>query len=96
MTPGSERRHVPAVNPFTAHPASVGETYWQHLRFAARFGARMALGGGAAMLHAVLPFVCTTTASRINDELVQMRAAARGRRVRLVDDVTHETIDWQI
>ncbi len=84
------------MNPFTAHPASVGETYWEHMRFAARFGARMALGGAAAMLHALFPFLCKTTASRINDQLVQMRAAARGRSVRLVDATTHETIDWQI
>jgi hypothetical protein len=83
-------------NPFTAHPSSVGETYWQHQRFAARFGARMALGGVAALVHAVLPFCCTTTASRINDELTQMRAAARGRTVRVVDMATMQPLDWQI
>jgi Family of unknown function (DUF6356) len=83
-------------NPFTAHPASVGETYWQHLRFALRFGARMTAGGLAALMHAFLPFVFTTTAGRMNDELVHMRAAARGRSVRVVDAVTLEPLDWSI
>ncbi len=84
------------MNPFTAHPATAGETYWQHQRFAARFGARMAFGGIAALVHAVLPFCCVTTASRINDELIQMRAAARGRTVRVVDVATLQSLDWQI
>ena len=38
-------------NPFTAHPASVGETYLQHMRFAFRFGTRMVTGGIAAIVH---------------------------------------------
>ena len=67
------------MNPFTDHPSSVGESYWQHMAFALRFGGRMAVGAAAAMLHALLPFACVTTASRINDELVAMRAAS-GRR----------------
>ena len=54
---------------FTAHPASVDETYFQHLRFAARFSGRLALAAGAAMIHAVLPFLFEKTASRIVAEL---------------------------
>ena len=69
------------TNPFTAHPASVNETYWQHLRFALRFGALMTLGGIAALVHALLPFCFVTTAGRISDELVAIRAAARARSV---------------
>lgn len=65
-------------NPFTAHPASVGESYGQHFRFALGFGARMALGGLAAVVHAVFPFVCVTTASRTLDEL--NAALERGRK----------------
>ena len=84
------------ANPFTRHPNSVGETYWQHLRFAARFGGKMTLGGLAALAHSVLPFCCVTTASRTNDELVQMRAASRGRTVRVVDTETGQPLDWQI
>jgi hypothetical protein len=84
------------TNPFTAHPTSVGETYGQHCRFAARFGAKMAWGGVAALIHSVLPFCFVTTASRLNDELVRMRAAARGRTVRVVDAETMQPLDWNI
>ena len=66
------------TNPFTAHPASVGETYAQHCRFAFRFGARMTMGGLAAMVHALFPFLCVTTGSRTLDELNALRA--RGAR----------------
>ena len=41
------------LNPFTAHPASTGQTYGQHFRFALTFGARMTFAGLAAAVHAV-------------------------------------------
>jgi Family of unknown function (DUF6356) len=63
-----------AMNPFTAHPASVGETYGEHFRFALRFGVRMTFGGIAAMIHAVFPFLCVTTGSRTLDELNALRS----------------------
>jgi len=66
------------MNPFTSHPASVGETYGEHCMFAFGFGARMMLGGAAAMIHAVFPFLCVTSGSRTLDELNAMRA--RGAR----------------
>ena len=83
-------------NPFTAHPASVGETYLQHFAFAFRFGARMLAGGAAATIHSVFPFLFVTTASRISDQLVEMRAASRGRHVRLVDAETRQPLDYHI
>jgi Family of unknown function (DUF6356) len=66
------------MNPFTSHPASVGETYGEHCVFAFGFGARMVLGGAAAMIHAVFPFLCVRTGSRTLDELNALRA--RGAR----------------
>jgi Family of unknown function (DUF6356) len=84
------------TNPFTAHPASVGESYGQHFRFAFRFGARMVCGGAAAIVHSVLPFLFTTTASRINDSLVAMRAASQGRTARVVDAATMLPLDYEI
>jgi hypothetical protein len=83
-------------NPFTEHPASVGETYLQHMRFAFRFGSRMLIGGVAAVIHSVFPFLCVTTASRINDQLVELRASSHGRRVRLVDVETMQPLDYHI
>lgn len=67
-------------NPFTVHPSSVGETYPQHGSFALRFGARMAIGGIAAMIHGVLPFLFVTTASRALEDLNQRLALARARQ----------------
>lgn len=52
-------------NPFTAHPATVSETYAEHLRFAAGTGGWMILGGLACLLHGVFPFLCTTVGSRM-------------------------------
>jgi len=83
-------------NPFTEHPASVGETYLQHMRFAFRFGSRMLIGGVAAVIHSIFPFLCVTTASRINDQLVELRASSHGRRVRLVDVETMQPLDYHI
>lgn len=47
---------------FTEHPASVGETYLQHLHQAARFGVRLLLAGVACVVHALLPFLFTRIA----------------------------------
>ena len=84
------------ANPFTAHPTAVGETYLEHFRFAFWYGTRMLAGGAAATIHSVFPFLFVTTASRINDELVQMRAASRGRSVRVVDTETMQPLDYHI
>lgn len=70
------------MNPFTSHPASVGETYGAHCVFAFGFGVRMVVGGAAAMIHAVFPFLCVTTASRALEELNALRA--RGARKSVV------------
>ena len=71
-------------NPFTAHPREVGETYFEHGLFACRYGAKMALGGIAAFLHGLMPFLFETTGSRITRELnatlEESRARAAGRR----------------
>lgn len=67
-------------NPFTAHPNSVNETYWQHFAFALKFGFKMTLGGLVALLHAIFPFMFVTTAGRICDELQHMRQNSPGRK----------------
>jgi hypothetical protein len=63
---------------FTEHPASVGETYAQHLASACGFAVAMVAGGLACLAHAVLPFVFVTTASRtvtrLYDRMVKHRA----------------------
>ena len=51
------------VRAFEDHPASVGESYWQHFGAAARYGFLLSKAAGAAFIHAILPFLCERTAS---------------------------------
>ncbi len=67
------------ANPFTAHPHSVGETYAEHCAFACRYGAKMALGGLAAVAHGLFPFLFQTTGSRITRELAATLEASAAR-----------------
>lgn len=48
---------------FTEHPASAGETYGEHMRVALSFAFPLAKAAIAALVHAFLPFLFTTTAS---------------------------------
>jgi len=70
-------------NLFLSHPASVGETYGEHLLHAASFGARLALYGCTCVVHAVLPFILTNTASngvaRLYDEMIVQRRRQNAR-----------------
>ncbi|WP_371157864.1 DUF6356 family protein [Jannaschia sp. 2305UL9-9] len=49
---------------FHDHPASVDETYLGHMRFALGFAGALFVAGGAALIHAFIPPLCETTASR--------------------------------
>lgn len=48
-----------------AHLKNAGEGYWQHFRFATTFGLLAMAAGLAAILHAFIPGICTSSASRI-------------------------------
>jgi hypothetical protein len=48
---------------FLDHPASVEETYLEHLSSASGFGGRLILAGLACFLHGLLPCCFTRTAS---------------------------------
>jgi hypothetical protein len=69
-------------NPFTAHPHDVGETYLEHGRFAGCYGVKMTLGGLAAIVHAILPFVFQTTGSRVTRELARTLDESAARQAR--------------
>jgi hypothetical protein len=55
-----------------AHLQQAGEGYWQHFRFATTFGLLAAAAGIAALIHAVIPAMCTSTASQIVRHLAQL------------------------
>jgi hypothetical protein len=48
---------------FTKHPASVGESYFEHMGNAFSFGLRMLGAGLACLIHGILPFLFTKTGS---------------------------------
>ncbi len=48
---------------FTDHPEAVGESYVEHMGVALSFSGPLLLAGLAALVHAFLPFLFTTTAS---------------------------------
>ncbi|MEL6417868.1 MAG: DUF6356 family protein [Pseudomonadota bacterium] len=50
---------------FVEHPQSVDQTYFQHMRFAAWFAARLLMASGAALIHAICPRLCEKTAGRM-------------------------------
>lgn len=61
----SPPRKNPITTLFLDHPATVNETYFGHMRFALSFAGWLAVAAGAALVHAVVPALCETTASRI-------------------------------
>jgi hypothetical protein len=56
-------RRSPIATLFTDHPAAVNETFLQHMRFA--LGFSLGVASMAALVHAIIPALCETTASRI-------------------------------
>lgn len=70
-------RHAAFARLFLDHPASVDESYLQHMRFALGFAGQLALAAGAALIHALIPAACETTASSIVKRLYP-RVAHRG------------------
>jgi len=65
---------------FSEHPASVGETYVEHMGVAFSFGWAMLGGGLACLVHGVFPFLFTSTGSRTVAALHERMVLARRRR----------------
>jgi len=65
---------------FTHHPASVGETYFTHLRCAGYYGLMLILAGFACVIHCIFPFVFKTTASdtvfRLHDHMTDRKTGS--------------------
>jgi hypothetical protein len=67
------------IRAFSQHPASVGESYSEHLLHATGFGLRMMFGGLACLVHGVLPFLFERTGSRTVTRLNDCMVANRHR-----------------
>lgn len=70
---------------FTAHPATVGETYGEHMVMAGSFALKLLLASLACLVHALLPFLFEKTGSRMISDLHD-RMVANRRRKPLTDD----------
>ena len=62
---------------FVEHPASVNETYIEHMGMSGSFAIGLALATGAAVMHSIFPFMFEKTASgiitRLHDRMVANR-----------------------
>ncbi|MCG8509550.1 MAG: DUF6356 family protein [Rhodospirillales bacterium] len=65
---------------FTEHPASVGETYREHMGVAFSFSGAMVAAGIACFLHGLFPFLFTSTGSRTVSALHDRMVANRVRK----------------
>lgn len=76
--PGASSEDHLAWRIFAAHPASVGETYTEHLAAAARLGIGLIAAGLACLLHALVPAAFEDRASRAVARLHRELAERRG------------------
>lgn len=72
---------------FKNHPATVGETYFEHMGTAFTFAARLFGASIACFVHGLFPFLFTSTGSatvkRLYHGMIVARPAQRGARPRL-------------
>lgn len=68
------------IDVFTQHPASVNETYMEHLGSAWSFGFRMIGAGVACWLHGLFPFLFGTTGSSTIRQLHERMVTHRIRQ----------------
>jgi hypothetical protein len=69
---------------FTDHPATVDETYLQHMTMAFGFGGRMLLGALACFVHGLFPWMCL---SRGSDTVRSLHQRMVSHRVARAPDV---------
>ena len=59
------------TNIFTEHPQKVGETYLQHMMAAWRYSLTIILLMVVSLIHSILPFLFTKTASCVVQEMAE-------------------------
>ena len=88
----------PIFDKFQHHPSEVGETYWEHFCHALGFALRLFVAAGACLVHAILPFLFTSTGSTMINNLysrmVQNRSkgAVTGREVSVDRRITGDIV----
>ena len=79
---------------FLDHPASVGESYFEHFGVASRFGGAMIAGGVKAMLHAIFPNIHQTAGSDTVRQLHAILVEKRGAKRDAIAEMN--TVEWMI
>jgi hypothetical protein len=74
---------------FTEHPASVGETYGQHMGMAFGFAGRLFLASVVCLIHGILPFLFVRTGSAAIADLHHRMVTHRNRRTENVGEAPH-------
>ena len=69
----------PILDKFQQHPSDVGETYWEHFYHALGFALRLFVAAGACFVHAILPFLFTSTGSAMINKLYSKMVQNRSR-----------------
>ncbi len=67
---------------FVEHPATVDESYAEHMGMAFSFGVRMVVAGIACLLHGLVPALFKTTGSQAIRVLHDRMVVNRNRKVR--------------
>lgn len=67
------------MTPFTKHPNSVGETYFEHVLSALSFAMMMVLASIICVVHSVLPFLFEETVGNIIEGLYHKMKMNRGK-----------------
>lgn len=70
---------------FLDHPASVGENYAEHFAHAGGFAALLGLAAIACLIHALVPCLFESTASRLVTRLHDRMVTNRRRGLLLAD-----------
>lgn len=65
---------------FTEHPASVGETYFEHFIVASTFFAKLFIASVVCLVHAFLPFMFEKTGSGMIAKMYNDMVAHRDKR----------------
>lgn len=66
---------------FVEHPHSLGQSYGEHLSGATGIGLSLLGAGCACLIHGLLPFLFTNTATRVVSRSWERLVVARSRSV---------------
>jgi hypothetical protein len=76
---------------FRDHPASVNETYLEHMGVAGSFGWSLLKASCACFVHALVPGLCECTGSRI---ITQLHGRMVTNRIRTAEAAEDDALIW--